>query len=139
MKKSRFLMGTVTALLVLVGPQFAHAAACKDVKFTITNNHFEGRKIEIRKIRFNNPHRNGKKQTEDVKNIICAWGDTCTTRGDNLNKAAKVDLYGIQVEFRYEEHDGGWSKPFETKPFMPKFRKCVDGKKYGPIVVKDSP
>lgn len=116
----------------------AHAKSCKNVTFSILNDHFEGRKIEIRKVRFRNPHKNGKVQTENVKDKICQHGDTCTTNGDNLKDADKVDLYDLQVEFRYWEHDNQWSKPFVTQPFTPTYRKCKDGKKYGPIVVKDS-
>ncbi len=126
------------AALALALSQAATAATCKDVKFTVENEHFAGREIQIRKVRFRNPHRNGAVQTENVKNQTCRHGATCTTGGDNLKNADKVDLYAFQLEFRFREKDGHWSKSFETQPFMPKFRKCVDGKKYGPIVVKDT-
>ena len=126
------------AAFVLTWPQTATAATCKDVKFTVENQHFSGREIQIRKVRFRNPHRNGAIQTENVKNQTCRHGATCTTGGDNLTDAEKVNLHSFQIEFRFREKDGQWSKPFETRPFMPKFRKCLDGKKYGPIVVSDT-
>lgn len=112
--------------------------ACKDVTFNVTNNHFEGREIEIRSVKFRNPHNDGKVQSEDVKNKVCKYGATCSTDGDNLANADKVDLYDIQAVFRHKNHDGTWSKEFVTQPFTPKIRKCKEGKQYGPIVVKDS-
>ena len=137
--KSRILLASLlTGAIVAVTTQTAVAATCKDVKFNVVNEHFEGRKIQIRKVKFRNPHKNGKVQTEDVRNKVCQHGDTCSTGGDNLKDADKVDLYDIQVEFRYWEHDDQWSKTFITQPFTPKYRKCKDGKQYGPIVVKDS-
>ena len=113
------------------------ASTCENVKFTVTNNHFEGREIEIRQVKFFNPH-TGKTQTENVKNKICKHDKTCTTDGDNLANADKVDLRDFQVVFKYREHDKGWSKEFHTQKFTPKYPKCGDNSKYGPIVVKDS-
>ncbi len=143
MMKNRFSSITASPLLASVvlaigyaGP--ASAAACKDVVFTVTNNHFEQREIEIRSVKYRNPHKGGQVQTEDVRNMVCDYGATCTTSGDTLGGAAKVDLHSIQVVFRHRNHDGSWSKSFITQPFAPKYRKCKDGKKYGPIVVTDS-
>jgi len=116
----------------------ASAETCKEVVFTVTNNHFEEREIEIRSVKYRNPHKGGQVQTENVRNTVCNYGATCSTSGDNLNGAAKVDLHSIQVVFRHRNHDGSWSKAFITQPFTPKYRKCKDGKKYGPIVVTDS-
>jgi len=125
-------------VLTLAYSGSASAAACKDVVFTVTNNHFEQRQIEIRSVKYRNPHKGGQVQTEDVKNKVCNYGTTCSTSGDNLSNADKVDLYDIQVVFRHRNHDGTWSKSFITQPFTPTYRKCKDGKKYGPIVVTDS-
>ena len=139
MKPSYLLTALISALpLATVAGSAAAADACKDVKFTVTNNHFEGREIEIRKVKFTNPHNNGNEQTEDVKNKVCKHGSTCTTDGDNLSNAEKVDLNSIKVVFAYKEHDGQWSKEFVRQPFTPTYRKCTDNKKYGPIVVQDS-
>jgi hypothetical protein len=139
MKPSTLLTALISALpLATVAGSAAAADACKNVKFSVTNDHFEGREIEIRKIKFTNPHNNGKEQTEDVKNKVCKHGSTCTTEGDNLSNAEKVDLRAIKVVFAYKEHDDQWSKDFVTQPFTPKFPKCTENKTYGPIVVKDS-
>ena len=138
MKRTSLLMPLLLAIAITGVAQPVEAAICKDVKFKVTNNHFEGRDIEIRSVKFRNPHRNGKVQSEDVKNKVCKPSATCTTDGDNLANAAKVDLYDIQVVFRHKNHDTTWSKEFITQPFTPSYRKCTDGKQYGPIVVKDS-
>lgn len=139
MKPGYLLTALVSALPLAAAPGAASAAdACKNVKFTVTNDHFEGREIEIRKVRYTNPHNDGKEQTEDVKNKVCKHGDTCTTAGDNLSNADKVDLRAIKIVFAYKEHDGQWSQDFVTQPFNPTYPKCSDNKKYGPIVVRDS-
>ncbi len=138
MKPSVLSICAAAAALACAAPAVRAADACKNVKFNVTNNHFEQRDIEIRSVKFRNPHNDGKVQSEDVKNEVCKYGATCTTNGDNLANADKVDLYDIQVVFRYREHDGGWSKEFITQPFTPNIRKCHEGKQYGPIVVKDS-
>ncbi|MEZ5500506.1 MAG: hypothetical protein R3E77_13905 [Steroidobacteraceae bacterium] len=139
MKRNRITTPLALAALgMAIGP-LANAKPCKDVVFNVTNNHFEGREIEIRQVKFRNPHKGGKQQTEDVKNVWCDPGATCSTLGDNLADADKVDLYDIQVVFKYREHDGGMSKEFVTQPFTPTYRKCKEGKQYGPIVVTDSP
>jgi len=139
MKPSPLFIALLSALpLATVAGSAAAADACKNVKFNVTNDHFEGREIEIRKIKFTNPHNDGKEQTENVKNKVCKYGSTCTTDGDNLSNADKVDLRGIKVVFAYKEHDGQWSKEFVTQPFTPTYPKCSENKKYGPIVVRDS-
>lgn len=125
------------AMAAGLGP--AHAAdACKDVKFYVTNDHFEEREIEIRSVKFRNPHNGNKVQSEDVKNKVCKHGATCLTDGDNLGNANNIDLDDIQIVFRHRNHDGTWSKEFITQPFSPKVPRCEKGKHYGPAVVRDS-
>ncbi|MDZ7654024.1 MAG: hypothetical protein U5L03_16440 [Burkholderiaceae bacterium] len=137
--KTHPIGAALVGLGLLAGPAVATAAdACKDVRFNVTNEHFEGREIEVRSVRFRNPHDGGKVQSEDVKNLVCKHGVTCLTGGDNLGNARNVDLDDIQVVFRHRNHDGTWSKEFVTQPFTPASRKCVEGKRYGPIVVRDS-
>jgi hypothetical protein len=137
MKPSKLLFAFVAAAGFAAAATPAFADTCKDVKFKVSNNHFEGREIEIRKVKYFNPH-TGNTHTEDVKNLECRHGATCTTNGDNLANAKNVDLNSIQVVFKYREHDGGWSKEFQTQKFVPALRKCTEGKTYGPIVVRDS-
>jgi hypothetical protein len=111
--------------------------ACKDVKFKVTNQHVEGREIEVRRVLFTNPHNGGAEQSEDLKNLVCKFGSTCTTDGDDLGNANKVDLRGIKVVFSYRERDGQWSQEFVTQPFTPGIPKCSEGRTYGPVVVSD--
>lgn len=133
------LIGAAMAGIGLLAANAARAAdASKDVKFYVTNSHFEQREIEIRSVKFRNPHDGNQVQSEDVKNKVCKHGSTCLTDGDNLGNANNVDLDAIQVVFRHRNHDGSWSKEFITQPFSPKVPKCVQGKHYGPVVVRDS-
>lgn len=137
MKRSRLLLACFASIAAASATP-ALADTCKNVKFKVTNEHFEGREIEIRRVKYYNPHTR-KTETEDVKNLVCEIHATCVTDGDNLGNALNVDLNSIQVGFVYREHDGQWSKEFFTQPFVPAYRKCTnDGKTYGPIVVKDS-
>jgi hypothetical protein len=136
MRGIHLLLGGLTAIAAAAATP-ALADTCKDVRFKVTNDHFEGREIEIRKVKYYNPHTR-KTHTEDVKNLTCRHGATCTTAGDNLANALNVDLNRIQVVFRYREHDGDWSSEYQTQPFVPAYRKCTRDKQYGPIVVRDS-
>ena len=138
MTKVKRLTALALTVLFAASAQSAMAGTCKDVTFNVTNNHFEKRSIEIRSVKFKNPHKGGKVQSENVKNKVCVYGATCSTDGDNLADADKVNIYDIQVVFRHKNNDETWSKPFITQPFTPTYRKCKDGKKYGPIVVRDS-
>ncbi|MCB1623867.1 MAG: hypothetical protein KDI32_04725 [Pseudomonadales bacterium] len=138
MQHAQFPSLLLSTAFALSGASAAVADTCKDVVFKVTNNHFEERQIEIRSVKFRNRHRGGAIQSEDVPNKLCNYGATCSTAGDNLADADKVDLYDIQVVFRHKNHDGTWSREFITQPFTPTYRKCKDGKQYGPLVVRDS-
>jgi len=135
--KRAMLLSLIPAALLTVAAAPAFADACKDVKFKVTNNHVEGRDIKIVKVKYFNPHTSSTK-TEGVANLVCKPGSTCTTSGDNLADAKNVDLNSIQVVFRYVERDGDWSDEFQTQPFVPAYRKCTEGKTYGPVVVSDN-
>lgn len=137
MNRHQFLVGLLFSAAGAVTSLSAAADSCKDVKFKVTNNHAEGREIEIRKVKYFNPHTSST-QTEDIKNLVCKPGATCTTGGDNLANAKNVDLNSIQVVFKFKERDGDWSDEFQTQKFVPAFRKCTEGKTYGPIVVHDN-
>jgi hypothetical protein len=137
MKRSPLLVAACAAIALVTASAPAAADSCKNAKFKVTNNHAEGREIEIRKVKYFNPH-TGNTHTEDVQNLVCKHGSTCTTSGDNLANAKNVDLNSIQVVFKFRERDGDWSGEFLTRKFVPAYRKCTEGKVYGPIVVSDS-
>lgn len=135
--RTRLMLLAVAAAAAAALMPPALADTCKSVKFKVTNSHAEGRQIEIRKVKYYNPHTR-RTHTEDVKNLRCAHGSTCTTGGDNLTDALNIDLNDIQVVFAVQERDGDWSKEFQTQPFKPTYRKCTNSDKvYGPIVVSD--
>jgi hypothetical protein len=98
----RLLAITVLAALATASAP-AFADTCKDVKFKVTNNHSEGREIEIRKVKYFNPH-TGRTHTEDVGNLMCSHGGTCTTRGDNIANAKNVDLNSIRARMLSQGH-----------------------------------
>jgi len=135
--KQAMLLSMLSAAILVTAAGPAAADACKDVKFKVTNNHVEGRDIEILKVKYFNPHTSST-HTEGVKNLVCKQGSTCTTSGDNLTDAKNVDLNSIQVVFKFRERDGDWSDEFQTQPFVPAYRKCTEGKTYGPVVVSDN-
>ena len=135
--KPAMLLSTLASAILAAAAAPAIADSCKDVKFKVTNNHVEGRDIEILKVKYFNPHTTSTR-TESVKNLVCKHGSTCTTSGDNLADAKNVDLNSIQVVFKFRERDGDWSDEFQTQPFVPAFRKCTEGKTYGPVVVSDN-
>ena len=136
-RRRRLLSVSFISLLAAAASAPAFADSCKDVKFKVTNNHAEGREIEVRKVKYYNPHTSST-QTEDVKNLVCKHGSTCTTAGDNLANAKNIDLNSVQIVFRFRERDGDWSKEFETQKFTPSLRKCTEGKSYGPVIVSDN-
>ena len=137
MKHRSPLLGCLVCALAVAASAPALADSCKDVKFKVTNNHAEGRDIEIRKVKYYNPHTTSTK-TEDVKNLVCKHGSTCITAGDNLANAKNIDLNSIQIVFSFRERDGDWSKEFVTQKYVPALRKCTEGKSYGPVVVSDN-
>lgn len=137
MKRHTLVLGLLVAGACAASASTAMAASCKNAKFKVTNNHVEGREIEIRKVKYFNPH-TGNTHTEDVKNLVCKHGSTCTTAGDNIANAKNVDLNSIQVVFKFRERDNDWSDEFQTQKFVPAYRKCTEGKVYGPIVVSDN-
>jgi hypothetical protein len=137
MNRHQFVTGLLVSTACFAASAPASADNCKDVKFKVTNNHVEGREIEIRKVKYFNPH-TGNTHTEDVGNVVCKHGSTCTTKGDNLANAKNVDLNSIQVVFKHRERDNDWSDEYLTQPFVPAYRKCTEGKTYGPVVVSDN-
>lgn len=134
MLTARFAISAAVALFAVTP---ALADPCENVKFQVTNNHVSGEEIEIRKVKYYNPHTQST-ETEDVPNLTCPHGRTCTTAGDDLQNAKNVDLNAIQIVFRYREPDGDMSDEFQTQPFSPKYRKCTRNKVYAPVVVSDA-
>lgn len=114
--------------------------ACKDVKVKVENLHQSEEEIRIRKFKFTNTHKGNKTQTEDVRNVDCAWGDVCETNGNNLNNAHAVDLSNFQIVYSVREGDGDWSDNFTTSAFAVESDKqrCYTDKIYGTFTLDDS-
>lgn len=102
--------------------------ACKDVRFLIKNQ--RPNTIRITKVEYFNAA-NGKTQSEDVPNLECGSGSTCTTGGDSLRDAEGEDLSSFVFFFNDRESDGGWSNnDIKTQKKNPITKKCAAGMTY---------
>lgn len=115
--------GRVAVILMALSGTAAFAGdACKNVKFQFKNQ--RGRTIRVYKVDYFNTA-NNKTQTEDVKNLECASGSTCTTSGDNLTDSEGEDLTNFVFWFNDKEDDGDWSSTnVHTQNKVPVTRKC---------------
>lgn len=112
----------------------ALAAVCQDVTFTVNNGHYTGKIIKIKKVKYWDDTANSS-NTEDVVDINCGTGKTCTTLGDDLGSIAEDrllhDLTNIQFQYQYKEADGDWSTPVWSKKFVPTDTECRNDRNYG--------
>jgi len=126
---------TVAVLSVLMsGSAIAHASdTCKDVKFKFTNKHNSGGIIEMHQIKYFNKA-NGEWKTEDLHDLDCNQGKTCTTLGDNLKDAEGEDLTKIRFIYRYKgtKSTDNWSDYVEGGDKVPDNPTCFADKTYGP-------
>ncbi|MFN7931451.1 MAG: hypothetical protein U0Y68_26685 [Blastocatellia bacterium] len=74
--------------------------ACKNVKFTVKNQHNSGGQIEIREVQYFNKA-NGKWQTEQVANKTANQGATVTTNGDDLKDSEGEQITKIKFKYKY--------------------------------------
>jgi hypothetical protein len=107
------------------------ADACRNVKFKFTNKHDSGKSITVLKVKYFNKA-NGKWQTEDIANEVCAQGATCTTNGDNLRDAEGEDLTKFRFIYKYTEQDGDLSDEVEGGDKVPDNPTCNANRTYGP-------
>jgi hypothetical protein len=107
--------------------------ACRNVAFKFTNRHNSGGQIRFQRIRFFN-QANGDWQSEDVPNITCNQGATCTTNGNNLRDSEGENLTQFRLVYRYKPTGPGanWSDEVETGIFRPTNSTCRANKTYGP-------
>lgn len=122
----------LTLALALGGP--ALAAVCQDVTFTVQNGHRTNDLIKIKKVKYLDVTANST-NTEDVVDITCSAGSTCTTLGDDLGSTLEArlghDLTNVQFQFQYKELDGDWSDPVWSKKFKPTDLECRNDRNYG--------
>lgn len=106
--------------------------ACKNVSFLVKNNTGHSG-IYIKKVKYYN--RNSKKwRTEDVKELVCVRGTTCTVGGqDDLADADDDDITKIVFIYNYYSSIdvANKSENKESKEFVPSSPKCKEGKVYG--------
>jgi len=132
----RFVKHTlvVAVFSILSSSGIAHAGdACKNVKFRFTNKHNSGGMIEVHQIKYFNKA-NGAWQTEDLKDLDCGQGKTCTTLGDNLRDSEGEDLTKIRFIYRYKGPNStdNWSDYVEGGDKVPDNPTCFADKTYGP-------
>ena len=107
--------------------------ACKNVKFKFTNQHDSGGTIEIRQVKYFN-RANGAWQSEDIQNLECRQGKTCTTDGYNLRDSEGEDLTKFRLVYRYKGTHAAdnWSDDVEGGDKLPDNPTCNANKTYGP-------
>jgi hypothetical protein len=118
--------------LGIAGPVLA--ATCQDITFTVKNDHYTGDEIKIKKVKYRDTT-SATNNTEDVVDITCQHGNTCTTLGDDLGSLVEPrlghDLSNVQFYYSYREADGDWSTPLWSKKFKPTDKECTNGRNYG--------
>jgi hypothetical protein len=126
----------VAALSIAGSPADAEAGSttCKSVRFSFTNKHVDKRSIKVVKVKYFDTYDN-QWRTEEVSNIDCAFGKTCTTKGDDLTDVEGQKITKIRFIYKYEERDGQWSKEFEGGDKEPSDPICRADRTYGPFEI----
>jgi hypothetical protein len=107
--------------------------ACQNVSFKFTNRHNSGGQIKFQRIRYRN-QANGDWQTEDINNITCNQGSTCTTTGNRLRDSEGENLTQFRLVYKYKPTGAGanWSDEVESSILRPTNATCRANKTYGP-------
>ena len=126
------LAAAAALALGLAGPSLA--GVCQAITFTVHNSHYTGDEIKIKKVKYRDLTA-ATNNTEDVIDITCQFGSTCTTYGDDLGSVVEGrlghDLGNIQFYYSYREADGQWSPLMWSKKFKPTDQECTNGRNYG--------
>jgi hypothetical protein len=106
--------------------------ACRRVSFRFRNMHNSGGRIRFQRIRYFNPE-NNRVQTENVNNVECAQGATCTTTDNNLRDSEGVRLTRFMLIYRFLPPGPGnnWSNEVESGWFVPNQPVCHADREYG--------
>ncbi len=128
MKFSRHISASM-AIALLASSVAAHAGdACRNVRFQIVNQ--KDHPITVTKVKYFN-QANNRFQTEGIRNIQCAVGATCITKGDNLRDAEGEDL----TRFIFVLKNEGGENQHETGIKSSNNPKCGADKTYGSFVI----
>lgn len=106
--------------------------ACKNVKFSVKNQHNSGGRIEIREVQYFNKA-NGKWQTEQVSNKEAAQGATVTTNGDDLRDSEGEQITKVKFKYKFLPTGRGanWSDEIVSAEFVPSSPTCNANRTYG--------
>lgn len=106
--------------------------ACKNVKFSVKNQHNSGGQIEIREVTYYNKA-NGKWQTEQVANKLINQGATGTTNGDDLKDSEGEQITKVKFKYKYKPTGAGanWSDEITSAEFVPSSSVCNANRTYG--------
>ena len=130
---ARIAQAAALGLTISLGAP-ALAAVCQDITFTVNNGHVTNDIIKIKKVKYKDVTANTT-NTEDVVDITCSPGNTCTTLGDDLGSTIEArlghDLTNIQFQYQYKELDGDWSSPVWSRKFVPTDKECRNDRNYG--------
>ena len=105
---------------------------CKNVKFTVKNQHNSGGKIEIRGVEYFN-RANGNWQSEQVANKLCNQGSTVATNGDDLRDSEGEQITKVKFRYKYLPKGAGanWSDEIVSAEFVPSSPVCNANRSYG--------
>lgn len=129
MNHSKHLRASLMMALLAGGATAAHAGdACRNVRFQIANQ--KDHAITVVQVKYFN-QANNRFQTEAIRNVRCAAGATCTTKGDNLRDAEGEDL----TRFVFVLKNEGGENRHETGIKVSGSPRCGADKTYGPFAI----
>lgn len=120
----------VTTSVQAAAPFFGDA--CKNVKFSVKNQHNSGGQIEIREVQYFNKA-NGKWQTEQVSNKVASQSATVTTNGDDLKDSEGEQITKVKFKYKFLPTGRGanWSDEIVSAEFIPSSPVCNANRSYG--------
>jgi hypothetical protein len=130
MKRSTVVQTSLVLATLMLSAGAAHAAdACRNVKFKFLNE--KNHAVTVLSVKYFNLT-NNQFQTELIKNVTCAAGATCTTKGDNLRDTEGEDISRVVFVLKNEGGENRHNTPSKatTDP-----NKCVAGKLYDSLTI----
>jgi hypothetical protein len=132
MNCAKYRGASLAIALLAGGVTMAQAGdACRNVKFSLTNQ--KDHAITVVQVKYFN-QANNRFQTESLRNLTCAAGATCTTRGDNLRDAEGENL----TRFIFVLKNEGGENRHETGVKVSNNPSCNADKTYGPFAITAS-
>ena len=117
----------------------SQAAVCNNVFFTFKNTTelpILVTRVAYRDLNSSNPD---AFVTENVKDVACPAGKSCSTASQDLGGLGKPrenhNLTDIKFEHSHEDEFGDWKTPVWSNTNVPWDMLCTDGRTYGPYDV----